>query len=178
MSEVVEKIKKEIANFEEKRKVLVAELRTQFPALFKELFDKSNLIESIGWTQYTPFFNDGEECTFRVHISELYINEEHEEEIDWLDKRMYATITLERLKEHKEFNSSPLGYSHYKDKKVGEQGVFKNPNLNEFEYNIIEEFKEILESIPEDFFKDLFGDHSQVTVYKNGSIKVDEYDHE
>lgn len=34
---------------------------------FKEVFDKHESIESIYWRQYTPYFNDGDACTFSVH---------------------------------------------------------------------------------------------------------------
>lgn len=31
---------------------------------FKETFEKYPKLERISWSQYTPYFNDGEECTF------------------------------------------------------------------------------------------------------------------
>ena len=134
MSEIIEKIKKELSAFEEKRKVLVENLRKEFPTLFKELFDKSELIESVGWTQYNNYFNDGDECPFRVHNDYLYINGEHEEDLDELELEKYE----------KE----------------------------------LDEFKEILQSIPDDFYQELFGNHCQVTITKNGEVKVEGYEHD
>lgn len=32
--------------------------------MFQEIFDKDENIKSIGWSQYTAWFNDGEECEF------------------------------------------------------------------------------------------------------------------
>lgn len=37
---------------------------------------------------------------------------------------------------------------------------------------------DVISTIPDDFMKDLFGDHCLVTVYKNGNIEVEEYDHD
>lgn len=33
-------------------------------ALFKKLFEDFPSIKAVGWTQYTPYFNDGEPCEF------------------------------------------------------------------------------------------------------------------
>jgi hypothetical protein len=33
----------------------------------KPIFKKYPKINAIGWNQYTPYFNDGEECEFEVH---------------------------------------------------------------------------------------------------------------
>ena len=34
---------------------------------FKEFFVKHPEVKAIQWSQYTPYFNDGEECRFSVH---------------------------------------------------------------------------------------------------------------
>ena len=33
----------------------------------KEIFDKYPELHSFSWDQYTPYFNDGDECVFRVN---------------------------------------------------------------------------------------------------------------
>ena len=66
MSQVLESIKTKLAVIEEQKKAMVAELQTEFPKIFEELFAKSKLIDSFSWTQYTPYFNDGETCEFHV----------------------------------------------------------------------------------------------------------------
>lgn len=56
-------------------KIKHAELQAQIveesKAFFKEesaaLFAKYPAMESFAWRQYTPYWNDGEECTFSVH---------------------------------------------------------------------------------------------------------------
>lgn len=42
---------------------------------FKEVFDKFPELQSIVWTQYTPYFNDGDTCTFSVHDFSINFNE-------------------------------------------------------------------------------------------------------
>ena len=152
MSEIVNKIKQELANFNEKKKALVEDLRKEFPSLFKELFEKSKKIESISWTQYTPYFNDGDECIFEVHTDYLDVNGEDVRKLDWYDYR--------------------IKYEKY-HKELTEEG-----KVDWAECRILLDFKELLETIPTEFYEDLFGDHAQVTVYKDGRIEVEEYDHD
>jgi len=152
MSDVVNKIKEEIDAFNAKRVELVEQLQTEFPKLLQPIFDQSKKIESIGWTQYTPYFNDGDSCEFSVKLDDLYINGEYDDDIEWYDWRVkYTQYHLELTKEGK---------------------------VDWYECDLLSKFKEILRSIPEDFYEDLFGDHVMVTVYKDGRIEVEEYDHD
>ena len=83
MSQVLESIKAKIEAIEAQKKAMVEELRTEFPKLFEELFAKSKLIDSFGWTQYTPYFNDGDTCEFGVHADDPYVNDVDTYGIDW-----------------------------------------------------------------------------------------------
>src|SRR5579872_2884278 len=40
----------------------------------RSLFDQHPQLTCVGWKQYTPYFNDGDECIFSVHTSEPEIN--------------------------------------------------------------------------------------------------------
>lgn len=151
MSTVLERIKAELAAFEEKKKAFVEELRKEFPTMFAPLFEKSKRIKSISWTQYTPFFNDGDSCEFGVN-TDLgdYVNRDIDSEDDEDDDNGNNNWTSE----------------YYKD------------DYDPVEAAILGEFEEVLESIPEEFMKDLFGDHVRVTITKDGKIDVSEYDHD
>lgn len=155
--EVLEKIRQQLEEFDNKKKSLVDELRKEFPSMFAPLFEQSKLIESIGWTAYTPYFNDGDECKFRVNTSDLYVNGEYDGDIEFLDWKLRYYLK---------------GDEEYKNI------LIENPKLSLEEYKIVEGFKSLLESIPKDFHKDLFGDHCKVTMYKNGTIEVEEYEHD
>ena len=47
-----------------------------FSEAYAPLFNQYPEVESVSWTQYTPYFNDGDSCTFSVR--ELRINGEEE----------------------------------------------------------------------------------------------------
>jgi hypothetical protein len=83
--ELVERIKKEFAAFDEKRKALARELQEQFPQLLKPLFDKHAWVETVSWRQYEPW-NDGDETEFEVMCDHdnITIND-----LNWYDDEVY-----------------------------------------------------------------------------------------
>lgn len=142
--EIVEKIKLAMKEFEDKRTELTEQLKKDFPALLAPLFEKYPGVKNVRWTQYTPYFNDGDPCEFSTNASwaELNYDGGDDEEDDDDDS--------EKVK------SEPI--------EVPEEAEG--------------EFQEVLGSIDDSFYKDLFGDHVEVTVLRDGTINVDEYDHE
>jgi len=180
--QILETIKAEIAAFDEKRKSLVAELQKQFPGMFVELFKQAPNLKSVGWTQYTPYFNDGDTCEFGVHFDSCWINDANS---DW-DEECDISISLygykkleteEDIRINKELAENTR-YSWYKDYGIGQTGLCYNEKYDEAAATAFNQIKEVLNSIPEDFFRDLFGDHCKVTVFADGTIDVEEYDHD
>lgn len=43
------------------------QFQTELTVIFKELFSAYPNVKAIGWTQYTPYFNDGDPCVFSVN---------------------------------------------------------------------------------------------------------------
>ena len=148
---IVEKINAELQAFNAKKQELVESLRKDFPALLAPLFEKSKLINSIGWTQYTPYFSDGDECVFGVNNDEPYVNGHrvYDDELDFLDEQI----------------------GPYNDRRP-------NPTYNAEESAIYDDFCSLLHSIPDEFYRDLFGDHALITIHRDGRIEVEEYDHD
>lgn len=141
----------ELANvtkkFREKAKVLLS-------AKMKEFFKDHPNVEWIGWTQYTPYFNDGDECIFRVN--DLHFGYENPEDV----------------------------YSPYDGVCVGYSKVYgyENPDGRTFEevykdFNAVKDVERTLFSIGEDTFKVLFGDHKFIRISKAG-IDILDYDHD
>lgn len=48
------------------KKRLMDEGKAAFAEHFETFFKKNTQVESLRWTQYTPYFNDGEDCHFGV----------------------------------------------------------------------------------------------------------------
>lgn len=55
-----------IAAKEELDKKIKAEGETAIKAFFKEFFEKRPDVYGVKWMQYTPYFNDGSPCVFRL----------------------------------------------------------------------------------------------------------------
>lgn len=170
---ILEKIKQQIAEFDEKRKVLLDELKSDFAPMLRPLFEKSNgKISSIGWKQYTPYFNDGDECVFSVDM----------------DLDYGLTFNGESIDENEAITANTYGLSKYLAKDGSyENWISKYPkdsidpvkDADELElYSLLLEFHELLTSIPDSFYKDLFGDHCEVTIYSDGSVNVEHYNHD
>lgn len=156
--EILEKITTEIAKIEEKKAELLKELSKDFGQIFKTAFENSNgKVTSFGWTQYSPHFNDGDECVFGVNSDYTYINGEHEDDTDLLDWR--------------------ISYYLEGDKKYANL-LTENPELDIDLYKSLQEFKKVLNAVPEEFLESLFGNHKKVTVYADGKTESEYYDHD
>jgi hypothetical protein len=181
-NQILEQIKAEITAFDAKKKMLLAELQTQFPSMFIELFKKAPNLKSFGWRQYTPYFNDGDSCVFRVHFDYPYINgasEDYDEECDISIKiHGYKVLETEEDVHINDEVAEKSGYTWYKGNQIGDNGLCYNTDYDEAAATAVDQIQEVLNSIPEDFFLDLFGDHAKVTIYADGTIDVEEYDHD
>jgi len=175
---IVEQIKAELEAFNKKKQALVEQLRKEFPAMFKELFEQSEIIKSVSWTQYSPYFNDGDECTFGANTDNLYVNGEDSYELKFVSPHNYGKLKTNEDVVNNDILVEKSDRSYYKGRQIGQDGLVINPDYNEKESNIYNQFVEILTSIPDEFLEDLFGNHAQVTINSDGTISVDGYDHD
>lgn len=60
--------------FIEAQKELAEKSKAAFGEVCKEIFKKYPKMESFSWHQYTPYFNDGDECRFYVHSDSVAVN--------------------------------------------------------------------------------------------------------
>lgn len=59
------------AKLEEARNNMKKTGRDALAEAFKEFFNLNPDITALKWSQYTPYFNDGDPCTFRRHEMEI-----------------------------------------------------------------------------------------------------------
>ena len=70
------------------KKEMIKTLQGNFSLLFSQIFEEDSTLESIGWRQYTDYFNDGEPCKFAVRVYDgegVYLNGEALEDL-WVDE--------------------------------------------------------------------------------------------
>jgi hypothetical protein len=157
---MLEELKQMNAELEELKKQHLEKSKILFGNVSKALFEKHPLLESFSWPQYTPYFNDGDECTFSAHVDEPDMNGIDGYEIDFSE----PTIT-----EYGEYDKITRSYPNKKD--------VPNPKYNPELGSAYNDVKEFLQNINEEVLRDLFGDHIKVTVRKSG-VQVEKYSHD
>jgi hypothetical protein len=148
---------------------------------FKEIFKKHPELESFSWTQYTPYFNDGDECVFSAHTDYISINGSEEAESVYEAKQFLDVLhnpkkEIAGLKKRiEECKKEKYGYSYLEDqiKRIESGSIEETRNR----LSILEDISQILSSIDEDCYKSIFGDHVRVTVTKDG-WSTETYEHE
>ena len=126
--------------------------------LYRPLFNENPEIHSIRWEQYTPYFNDGDTCVFGVR-----------------ELRYKLTTPLD-----KEYDDYGDGYSETYN--IGERWDKTKQRFVEVELTpalkALKEMVEIHSNIPDDIMLSLFGDHAQITIFNDGNLEIEEYEHE
>lgn len=195
----IETVVKELAEFNDNYKKVradfVEQLRPQFSAAFDQFFNENPNVGGVQWTQYTPYFNDGDECIFRVNDMYLFPAGTDLDDLDYDDCSFPYLNDVEAYKTLLETGQAPADYrSYYSNESflrtygvTREQYILDeaervgiNPTNVEVYIKTLEDWDTLaatLGSIDDDVYKDIFGDHVKVVVTRNG-INVDEYDHD
>jgi len=180
-----------LTEFEEAKKKFAAEAQDRMKVAFKAVFDDYADLPnfSIFWVQYTPYWNDGEECTFRV--GEVYVSnlEPHVAwqafqgyEVDLSDDEEIEEQTYiwrhraaeDALLPHFFIESSAVGGKY----RAGFDVIDTTPGILRGRNN--SKLLRLLEDIarmPDDVMKGTFGDHVRVMANRNG-FDIDEFDHD
>ena len=158
---MISEIKEKQAEIKKLQNELQKRTADIFLSSFKVLFEENPKLKSFGWTQYTPYFNDGDTCTFSANTDYLYINGEHEDDADWSqEKKVISWGTYNR------------------DKRVYEGRIEQdNPNYIPELANASAKVKKFLSVFDDEFYKRQFGDHVKITISENG-ITTDDYEHD
>lgn len=149
-----------IDNYIEARKAFLEQGKEAVSAMFKQFFVDHPEVTVIKWSQYSPYFNDGDECVFSVHAP-TFSNIKDPNGINrWGE--------IEEIDEDEEETTWAYGDDVYGG--VGEPPDALIPALDEMD-DLIQG------GALEDVFHDFFGNHVIVTVTPNG-ISTDDCDHD
>jgi hypothetical protein len=90
-------------NIEKLRKEAKTKVESIFKTAALELFVEYPDLKSISWTQYTPYFNDGDACYFSSHhyyaaIKFVASNEDEDEDDDYQEGYDESSATPKQLK--------------------------------------------------------------------------------
>lgn len=145
------------AKFEETMNNLKKDLQKQLETAFKLFFEKHPEVATIHWVQYTPYFNDGDECVFGVH--ELYFTK-----TPWNELENYWGEDDEGLISEKYWDNVTRKY-------------VINPDLSSDLAEDMNKFAKVFGSLDDDIHRAAFGDHVWVMAHKDG-FEVTNFHHD
>lgn len=149
-----------LTDYEDMMKKVQETLKDKMKDVFKSFFDSYPEVKTIHWTQYAPYFNDGDECVFCVHdpyFTRTEYTELEDREHAWGegDDGIVETRVWDEVEEC------------YVDANI-------DPNL----IRDMKAFSKILQSdANEDIMHAMFGNHSWVKAHRGG-FQIDDYDHD
>lgn len=162
---LTEEIAQAKAEFTEKGKAMFSEIS-------KQLFERHPQLESFGWKQYTDYFADGDPCTFGVHADldwGLEINGESTSELDNIRKTAYLPTGKRVMQKQYDYKTR-----EYVEVEVDEKAYLPNPDYDPVLGDMANDVADLVNGMPSEILEDMFGDHVEVTVSKDG-ISIDEY---
>lgn len=163
----------------EKMNALREEAKVAIKEEFKNFFAKHPQVESIVWTQYAPYFNDGDACVFRVHefsfkgtLGEVKTGssseENEDEDDDWDDDE--EDDLRSRINE-------AVGYEWSDEKREYVHGTIRPLTPEEESFiNDADELEELCHELQNEM-KILFGADAQITATRDG-FEADDYQHD
>ncbi len=186
---ITNKIAEQNAKIEDLRKAHMAELQKDFNEIIKLFFDECPKVQAVIWSQYTPYFNDGDECVFSVNepnfVTKNFDTDDLQNPYEYEDSDEYgclkvpsyvadwdAEIARDRAELAKPTASEWVKGYYPKCIAALEQMKIDFPG-----YDVkIKAFADLL-SNNEDMLREVYGDHAAVYLTATEAI-IEEYSHD
>ena len=186
---ITNKIAEQNAKLEELRKAHMKELQGDFNQIIKLFFDECPKVQAVVWSQYTPYFNDGDECVFSVNepcfVTKNFDRDDLLNPYEYEDADEYGTLSVptyvadwqEMIERSRSDMSKPNASDwakNYYPKHIAELEQMQRDFAG---YDVkIKAFAKLLEE-NEDMLKEVYGDH--VAVYLTpDEVVIEEYSHD
>lgn len=182
-------LKNKYAELESKISVMQEEIKTESQKIvekcFLEFLSSNPKIYAVGWTQYTNYWNDGEECYFCVHDLHFYLDDEAWDELGPYEGSESLYSSLEYY--NKELASQKRYYSEAELNRyiADAKEAIEETNLTEEEFEFASdsllELGSVISSIEDQFMEMIFGNHVKVLAkLVDGKVvfDIDEHSHE
>lgn len=165
-------------------------------AVSKAFFDRHQNVHGFRWTQYTPYWMDGEECEFSVNAPDLEITRQtsrHSDgQQDLIRRKAYYLGEIEKAKAFIEAGEAVAGHQRrvrtYSQKDIERAEaeiasidaiITQAGGLERYEA-IVADFKMVarfIMSLKDSDLELIFGDHVEVLVTRSGT-EVLEFEHD
>lgn len=182
------KIAEQTKKIDDLKEQLMNELRKDFHGALVELFDEYPFVKAVHFTAYTPYFADGDECTYSSHHDYCgfngYNEGDSEESKCQCTKGAFGDIEGDNIlylsKENiyvevpnPKYDPKSTSWSNSPTKWENAP----NPNFNALHKKAVDDFRAALQAVSDDNWKELVGDHCIVMIDRKG-IHVEEYNHD
>lgn len=152
--------------------------------LWKELSKEVPSLGAIVWTQYTPYFNDGEECHFGVNEPEFYALTagEVDEEYDPAYGSSELPLGNKWIPQDMTFEEFQKKYGKWYDKNDFDTRQKMSALITQEQANILAEVSALLQSGEfSDTLQYVYDNHVRVTILLTADgvkTRTESYDHE
>lgn len=165
MQQIIDKIENLQNEYASMKNTFCESMKQSMKEFFVEFFNENPSINAVIWTQYTPYFNDGDECVFSV--SEPCFTNASSENLN----------DVSPWGEYEGDNDDIVVFTEWEVSR-------RNSNIPDFikslQINVrsIEYLSSMLQSENmSDIMLETFGDHCRVTATRDG-FEIVEYEHD
>lgn len=187
----MEKLNQIKQKLEEAQQLMKQQGKAALEEAFTSFFDKHPEAKALVWVQYTPYFNDGEPCEFRVNGMELKVDASSMAEDV---RKLLGTEAEETQGSEDEDEEHNYGYGDSCAAAVLRELSGTGPqynwdlcvrtnttrrSLNDSEKSLLEDFKDLSSALNklDDLLETVIGDHVKVVVTRDG-IQTTDWDHD
>lgn len=155
VKEFVNELNDSVADLLKMKEEMKAKMKAQFDSVVKNFFKVVPKMKAITWVQYSPYFNDGDECIFHVRsVSVLnfvpeYFSRYYEDDISEDNKEKIV------VGDYSNFNEELLSAEELEACKAVQNFISEN----------------------EDLMYDLYDNHVAIRITESGT-EVNDYDHD
>ena len=184
IDEIIRQITASKAEIQKLQDELSEKTKKLFHDGMKELFEQCPEVDCVHFTAYSPFFNDGEECTFSCHASDCGFNGyDYAGDVDSLvESRFEIDPTVDILLKARETiyvskpnpNYVPNSRTWISNNYETISESVPNPDYDVRYLKIKDAFQSLLSSIDDDTWQAMIGNHVVVLIDREG-MKVGEY---
>jgi hypothetical protein len=185
---ITKKIAQKNEELAELKKTYMKELQGEFNEIIKLFFEECPKVQAVVWSQYTPYFNDGDECVFSLNdpyfVVDGFDSDDLKDPYEYEDDDKYRTLLYN-------------GYQTLSDQLVYYKKKLEEPNLSDWDKGYypnyiakiekqfvefpgyeakLEAFAALL-SANEEMLQKVYGDHVAVYLTPEKDI-VEEYSHD
>lgn len=171
-------LKKEIKEFNAIKKRLAKRFKKDILTELKGEADAVG-VAAIRWRQYTPYFNDGDECKFGVE--DVYIRPTFDIMTDF-SKELEKFCDYYKHREPQpsaDYDTFDFGLGDYDDNFISEWSFRDGMTVAQEAKSFLNKIKSIFKIIDPIIMREVFGDHVMITVnFETMYLDVEDYAHD